>query len=356
VEFHAELSTFNDARADSGLRSDSTKQVQLQLVATPDATSSVDATAYASGSSDAPVLTAKAGSGNLAVNGAFRLSARLIVKIQGLATYDGAISGLESAVVAFNGRSTFSPYLLDGEFVTASANIEASNLPDTPLPANLPGVLKIRIEEGGRVDAELRGSCAAIEGNVAQYTATLSSSVHLVLKPTVEIDTPQGKLTAVMPDFTIAVDTTRPILVGSHVVSFGAAITEGSIAKVGHCELPAADGGASADATFLDAGRDAGADSDADAAVKPGTASDCMARAKGSADAYYACCNENSEGRAEFEKATLACTAPTCLSYCLADGGTRQKQLDCYASLPTSKTACKTEPCSRFYACMTGAL
>jgi hypothetical protein len=413
VAFHAEAVALPDVKTDTGLQP-ANSPVQLQLTVTADAKTTIDATAHASGSSDAPVLTAKAGSGKLAIKGGFGLNARLVVDMKGLPSYDGPVPGIENSSVAFSGESTFDPYVLDGQFVAVTANIPAVNLPDIPLPGGLPGSLKIQVAEGSTVGAELRGTCAAIEGVTAQYTGTLAHSGNLVLKPTIELDIPLvGKKSYPLPDVKLPIAVpARAIDMGSMSVTFGSAPPTGTVASVGRCDgttLPLGDASTPADAGTNDARPDAPSATDAsvdgttlplgdastpadagtsdaradapsatDASVDgaktdasaPGTAAECTTRANGNRDSYIACCKENAQGNKEaaaIVKATI-CSAAVCLkectnSYCSATSTPADTACDnCFtlsstqASLDSAfDTQCTSESCRRYKTCVNSA-
>jgi hypothetical protein len=374
IAFHAEAAALPDVKADTGLQP-SSSPVQLQLTVAADAKTTVDAAAYASGSSDAPVLTAKAGSGKLAVKGGFGLNARLVVSMKGIPSYDGPVPGIENSTIAFSGESSFDPYVLDGQVVTVRANIPAVNLPDIPLPGGLPGSLRIQIAEGSTVGAELRGTCAAIEGTTAQYTGTLAHSGNLVLKPTIELDIPLvGKKSYALPDVTLPIAVpARAIDLGSPSVTFGTTPAAGDVASVGHCDGTT---GVPADSSTTDSGirdsarSDAGVDgakTDA-ASAQPGTATECAARANGDRDSYIACCKENTQGWKEASAIVqaTACSTSVCLkscasSYCAnaSPDGSCVSCLELNSSQVSFDNAlgsqCTSETCARYDACVRAA-
>ncbi len=240
VPFHAEVLAIPGFNYDTGLQP-AGSPVQLELSVLASGKGTVDATAYASGSSQSPVLTAKQASGKVVIDGGFSLVGKLKVDISGL-KYDGDVPGLTNVVIAFKGDGSFDPYLLNGT-ASAKADIPPTDLPPIPLPGGLPGSLKIKIDQGSTVSMEFHGVCAAIQGDQAQYTGQMTRSGTLVLKPTIELNIPiVGTKSFDIPTVTVPIAVpAQPVDLGKPTVIFGGApAAGGEEAKVGTCEF---DGG-----------------------------------------------------------------------------------------------------------------
>jgi hypothetical protein len=235
VVFHADVAGLPGVQADTGLVP-SGSPVQLELSISASGSGAVDARAVASGSKSAPTLTAKKGSGKVAIAGGFAFDGRLVVDITGLPKYDGPIPGLADVKLEFSGDGTFDPYLLGGE-AKAVAPIPATDLPAIPLPGGLPGKLVLKVSEGSEVDVAFHGTCASIEGATAQYTGSVTRGGSLVLAPRVEIDVPVvGTKTFDIPSVTVPIAVpAEDVDLGSPTVTFGAAAPFGDKAKVGSC-------------------------------------------------------------------------------------------------------------------------
>ncbi len=236
VTFHGEALGLPDVKLDTGLvPKNSLVQLQLKIVAAGETT--VDASAYASGSEAAPVLTAIPGSGKVTIKGQYAILSRLVVKLADVPNYDGPFPGIDNFNIEFGNHALFDPYLLDGKSATAKANLNEAELPDIPLPGNIPGNLKITIEKGSSVSAEFKGTCAAIEGTTAAYTGTIKRSGKFVLKLAIEIDVPlTGKASFPLPDVTLPIALpAEPITLKPSKVIFGKTPTKGEEAKIGSC-------------------------------------------------------------------------------------------------------------------------
>ncbi len=269
VKFHAEAAALPGVNFDTGMQPTGSP-VQLQLKVSGVGTNTVDALATASGSIEEPKLTAKPGGGKVIVTGSFVLEGRVSVKMTGLPSYDGPVPGLTDVKIDFGSEAVFDPYLLDGGEVTAKADLPPIDLPPIPLPGGLPGTLKLRLAEGSTVSATFRGTCAAISGDKASYTGTITRSGNFILKPTIELDVPiKGKIPYPLPDVKIPIATpAETINFVSNAVTFGSDPGTGNVASVGSCAPAiASDAGVDASAASKDAAKEASVDAAIDAAV-----------------------------------------------------------------------------------------
>jgi len=243
--FHADLQALPDFHHDTGLQPQNSP-VQLQLTIDASGAASIDADAIATGSSEAPVLTAVAESGSVELAGGFSFAGRLVVNVSGLDPYDGPVPGLTDIKIPFADAVTFDPYLLSSS-ATAKAEIAPTDLPPIPLPGGLPGTLQLKIQEGSSVNLEFRGVCAAIQEDVAHYTGRVTRSGTLVLLPTVVLEVPIiGSKSFELPSVSVPipglpedVDLGQP-----NVIFSGATAGEGERAKVGTCDESGSGGSA----------------------------------------------------------------------------------------------------------------
>ncbi len=237
VVFHNEVSALPDFGWDSGLQPPSSP-VQLQLTFSSRGNTEVAAVASPSGSAEAPVLTGLPNGGYIGVHGVIELQGRLVIGITGLPKYDDVIPGLDNIDFAFTGRETFDPYLFDDK-VTVVAPMTAVDLPPIPLPNGIPGDLIIELAEGSAIELSFRGTCAAIEGDQAQYRGEINRGGSFVVRPRIEIDIPGiGAQSFPIPDLTVPIELpTERIDLGTRQVVFGAPPKEsGERAMVGSCD------------------------------------------------------------------------------------------------------------------------
>lgn len=236
VYFRAEAPALPDFGWDSGLQPPASP-VQLQLSVSSRGVAVVNAVATSSGSASAPVLAAVQSGGNVAIDGALVLEGRLVIGITGLPKYDGPIPGLSNIEFKFSDTQVFDPFLI-GQTVTAAARIPAVTLPPIPLPGGIDGDLILEAAEGSTVDLTFEGTCAAIEGDQAEYLGTLARGGNLVLRARIEVEVPGlGTRSFAIPDISIPINLpARDADLGTRTVLFGPTpVDPGEIAMVGSC-------------------------------------------------------------------------------------------------------------------------
>src|SRR5262249_20802134 len=158
MKFHGEADVLPGFNWDSGLVP-SGVPVQVELSVTAAGKVSVDAGADQGGPADKPTVVGRRGSGELKIEGGFKLTGRLKADLTGL-RYDGNIPGLDNTDLKFHGETAFDPFLLGGAKATATAEIPETMLPPIPLPGGLTGQLIITIAKGSTVSVDFSGVCA----------------------------------------------------------------------------------------------------------------------------------------------------------------------------------------------------
>jgi hypothetical protein len=224
IAFHGEQAVLPGFSYDTGLLP-AGSPVQLRLALEAGGGITADATALGGGDA----VVAVAGSGRFALDAHIKLDGTLKVDVSGL-SYDGPIPGIENIDIAFGGETAFDPFLLGGGTAMVSAPLPKIDLPPIPLPGGLPGHLQLTVAEGSVIDSVLTGSCAGVDGNMAQFMAKTSTSAHIVIAPTIVLMIPiLGTKTYPIPNIAVDVPAIEvPMDLGAHEVDPKADSPEGT--------------------------------------------------------------------------------------------------------------------------------
>ncbi len=244
VAFHAEAAALPDFTYDTGyLPEASPIQVRLELVTAGGLTA--DAEARVGGSSAAPILSGKAGSGRYQFGADFVFAATAKIDIAGL-KYEGPISEGTDLRIAFGGEQTFDPFSV-GTPVTVVAEVPETLVAEVPISA-LPGASgTLILHVSGTLTSTYVGACAAISpgpDSKAQYRAQATTTGDLIVKPSIVLEIgicPMACRTETLPAFDIPVhipETPLALDLGTLAVTpaGGAVDGGGSLATVGSCD------------------------------------------------------------------------------------------------------------------------
>jgi len=249
LSFHAEVKPFEGVDFSSGMQP-AASPVQMSLSFKVDGALTVDAAAIGGGSSDAPKVAGKAGSGKQKIAATLKADAQMKVDLPGM-KYEGELPGMEALAIAMEGTSAFDPFLLDGSSL-ATADVPETTLPPIPLPGGIPGSVVITIEKGSVVHSDFHGTCANVtagDAPTASYQGAAKLDADLVVHASIELHGLLSK-TFDVPSFHVNIPAHEVALdLGSPSVTLGGDVAASSaLMKVGStCGSPSSSGPASTD-------------------------------------------------------------------------------------------------------------
>jgi len=234
LEFGGKIPVLPDFSFDTGLQP-SSGPVQIEFQLSAGGSLEASAQAVAGGSGDRVAVAAVPGSGEFALDAHFKLGAMMHVDVSGM-RYDGPVPGIENVDIAFGGRTTFDPFLMDGT-ASVTASLPETKLPDIPLPGGLPGHLELIIAEGSTMTSELAGTCASFEANNASFLATTTTRANIILVSKIVQTVPiVGDKDFGLPTIAIPVPAvSAPLDLGVQAFAGGGEPPTGELAVAGAC-------------------------------------------------------------------------------------------------------------------------
>ena len=237
ISFAGEQAAIPDYSYDTGwLPADSPIQVKLLFNTAGKLTAAADA--IVGGSTDAPILSGKAGTGLYTMKVLFQFQVLLKVDVSAV-QYEGPVDENADIVFDFGGEATFDPFLVGGN-AEIIADVPETQLASIPLAASIPGVdINVIVHIAGTVTSKFSGACAAVSDTEAHYVGTTYTLGNLILKPSVSISAFMYEET--LEAFDIPVDVPETALtmdLGTVAVAPGGGTVDGggSLGTVGTCD------------------------------------------------------------------------------------------------------------------------
>ena len=245
VSFAGEQAAIPDYSYDTGWLP-AASPIQVKLIFNTAGKLTAKAEAIVGGTTDAPILSGKAGTGLFEMKVLFQFQVLIKVDVS-VVQYEGPVDENADIVFEFGGEATFDPFLLGGA-AEIVADVPETQLASIPLAASIPGVdINVIVHIAGTVTSTFSGACAAVNDSEAHYVGTTLILGNLILRPSVTISALMYEET--LDAFDIPVDVPETALtmdLGTVAVTPGGGAVDGggSLGTVGTCDgtvVPPAD-------------------------------------------------------------------------------------------------------------------
>jgi hypothetical protein len=237
VSFSGEQAAIPDYSYDTGWLPDGSP-IQVKLLFNTAGKLTAVADAVVGGSSDAPIISGKAGTGLFKMSVLFQFQVLLKADVS-VVQYEGPVDENADIVFEFGGEAAFDPFLLDAEAIIV-ADVPETQLASIPLAASIPGVdINVIVHIAGTVTSKFSGACAAVNDSEAHYTGTTFTVGNLILKPSVSISALMYEETLDAFDIPVEVpETALTMDLGTVAVTPGGGAVDGggSLGTVGSCD------------------------------------------------------------------------------------------------------------------------